>query len=142
MPNSDFTSKRSRKPSPFAVGASVCFGPFRSAGGATSADLKVGAGSKPCGEREPARGRRADGDGSRDDPAVDRPTGLHGFVTRSLLCAVAAHLGGTCRVGAATARPFFVYYFPGVYQMGELHARSWIVAGTSSSSGRLFRTAS
>jgi hypothetical protein len=30
----------------------------------------------------------------------------------------------------------------GAYQMGEVHARSWIVAGTSFRSGRLLRTAS
>ena len=33
-------------------------------------------------------------------------------------------------------------YFDGWYQMGDVQARSWIVAGTSFSSGRLFRTAS
>jgi len=33
-------------------------------------------------------------------------------------------------------------YVPGEYQMGELQARSWTVAGTSFKSGRPDRTAS
>ena len=42
-----------RKPSPFAVSATSCLGPFRSDAGMRSAVFSIGAGSKPAANANP-----------------------------------------------------------------------------------------